>query len=85
MAKNDKVYVANWLISGHKGKDFQTGEDVRIPDDEAAEFLACGAIRLKTDEADAGAEGGEGESAPADDAQTGEAGQQLGEQPGEQQ
>lgn len=79
MAKNDKSYVANWLISGHKGKDFQPGEEVSLPDDEAAPFLACGALRLKSDAAEAEAEAGEeasaaaadgaGESAPASDTQ----------------
>ena len=49
MAK-DKVYVANWLISGHKGQDFLAGEEVRLPEDEAAPFLACGALSVKGEE-----------------------------------
>lgn len=43
-------YVANWLISGHKGKDFQPGEVVTMPEDEAAPFLACGALSVKGEE-----------------------------------
>lgn len=49
MAK-EKMYVANWLISGHKGKDFPAGSDVSLPEEEAAPFLACGALSVKGEE-----------------------------------
>lgn len=48
----ETVYVANWLISGHKGQDFQPGSEVRLPEDEAAPFLACGALSVKGNEAE---------------------------------
>ena len=51
VAKDDKLYVANWLISGHKGKDIQGGDEVSMPDDEAAPLVACGAWSLKAEDA----------------------------------
>ena len=44
-------YVANWLISGHKGKDFQAGDVVSLPEDEAAPLLACGALSAHEEDA----------------------------------
>jgi len=59
-------YVANWLISGHKGKDFQAGDEVSLPEDEAAPLLACGALSVKGEQAAAASES---EPAPAGDQQ----------------
>lgn len=39
-------YVAVWQISGHKGRDIKPGEVVELAEDEAAEFIACGALRV---------------------------------------
>lgn len=45
MAKG-KEHVANWLIQGHRGKDIQPGERIRMSDEEAAPLLACGALSV---------------------------------------
>jgi hypothetical protein len=49
MAKG-KEHVANWLIQGHRGKDIQPGEKVRMSDEEAAPLIACGALSVVGDQ-----------------------------------
>ena len=68
MAKDDKQYVANWLISGHKGKDFQAGDVVSLPDEEAAPLLACGALSVKGEDAAASDGAGDGEQSTGESA-----------------
>lgn len=49
MAKG-KEHVANWTIQGHRGKDIQPGEKVRMSDEEAAPLIACGALSVVGDQ-----------------------------------
>jgi len=57
-----KEYVANWLISGHRGKDIVLGQKVRMSDEDAAPLLACGALSV------AGEQDGDVEDVSGEDA-----------------
>ncbi len=59
MAKNDKQYVVNWTLQGHRGKDYAAGDTLRASDEEAAPLLACGVLSAEGEQADARDDAGE--------------------------
>lgn len=52
MAKDDKKYVVNWPLSGHRGKDFAAGDIVPMSDEDAAPLLACGVLTVEGEQGD---------------------------------
>lgn len=47
-----KKYVLNWALHGHRGKDFAAGDVVRMSDEDAAPFLACGVLSVEGEQGD---------------------------------
>jgi hypothetical protein len=67
-APDAKTYDVVWGIK-HRGTRYEPGEQADLTDDEAAPFVATGAIALPVAEAQAEAEVTEEQAAPADAAE----------------
>jgi hypothetical protein len=62
----EKLYRANWVLQGHKGKTVQPGETIRLTQEEAEPYVKDGTLSLVKEEAAQANAGEQASASPAE-------------------